>query len=203
MNRYFFALITLFSCFVCPLFSEAAYHLTFSQKDYPLATYFEIDTEDSYPGVVKVSAFRVRTNYDLSDIHGWQATGIHRIASLGSVFAWATDVDIYNTDWKWIGMIDGQMLTLAEARFNILNEQGQVTAIAYLDDNLSGYTITYPESEAFPIARLYHTLRGENPVWHMTVYDETAVDERVLRIFAAMAANIHPHILDLNDEGEG
>ena len=35
--------------------------------------------EPTYPGTVKKSAFRIRTNYDLSNQQGWQATGITRL----------------------------------------------------------------------------------------------------------------------------
>ena len=64
--------------------NETGYHFSLFEKQYPLATYFTIQSDDFYPGVVKKSIFRVRTNYDLSNADGWQATGIKRVLSLGN-----------------------------------------------------------------------------------------------------------------------
>lgn len=175
--------------------SQQGYHFSIYEKTYPLATYFTIESDDTYRGSVKKSFFRMRTNYDLSDAHGWQATGIKRILSLGAIYPWATEVDIYNTIGGSIGMIDGQVVSTAAARFSIYDQNETLVGIAFLDYSLNSYSIVYPDSEAFPIAELHrhHEVNGLD-WWDVTVYDEAQIDQRIIRIFASMVCDIHPDI---------
>jgi len=144
---------------------------------------------------VKKSSFRVCTNYDLSNGDGWQATGIKRVLSLGSIYPWATEVDVYDTRWEHIGMIDGQVVSTAAARFSIYNAEGNLSAIAYLDYSLNTYTIVYPDSEAYPIAECHrHKVVFGQEWWDVIVYDSEQVDERLMRIFAAMVCDIQSDI---------
>ena len=172
------------------------YSFSLFEKTYPLATYFTIESDDTYCGVVKKSFFRIRTNYDLSNSDGWQATGIKRVLSLGSVYSWATEVDIYDTNWHYIGMIDGQVVSTAAARFSLYDHENKLCGIAYLDHSLNSYSIVYPGSEAYPIAELHrHEENGGLIWWDIAVYDERQIDLRILRIFASMICDIHTKIL--------
>jgi|GEM_PF-1562247 len=183
--------VGFFACADTQQESEQGYHFNIHKQEYPLATFFSITSDDSYPGVVKKSVFRFRTNYDLSDRHGWQASGIKRIGSLGSFYPWATEIDIYDTRWEWMGMIDGQAVSTAAARFSIYDADSQLVGIAYLDHTLRTYTITYPNSEAYPIAQLIRNYdpKGQDS-WSAIVYDPDPIDERIIRIFAAMACDL-------------
>lgn len=172
-----------------------SYHFSVHQTHYPLASYFNIQSDDTYRGVVKKSVFRVRTNYDLSNGDGWQATGIKRVVSLGSVYPWATEVDIYDTRGEYLGMIDGQVVSTAAARFSLYDAAGNLTAIAYLDHSLNSYSIVYPDSEAYPIAECHrHLDLTWQDWWDVVVYDSTQIDDRVVRIFAAMICDIQEDI---------
>ena len=180
---------------------EQSYQFTIQKQIYPLATFFSIHSEDIYRGVVKKSAFRLRTNYDLSNVDGWQASGIKRVLSLGSVYSWATEIDIYDTNWNTIGMIDGQAATTAAARFSIYDKNGNLTAIAYLDHSLDHYVLAAPGSEMFPMARLDKEIQTlESDRWIVTVYESNQIDERILRIFAAMACDMQESIGNYYDE---
>lgn len=174
---------------------QQGYHLSIYEKTYPFATYFTIESQDTYRGSVKKSVFRLKTNYDLSNVNGWQATGIKRVLSLGSIYPWATEVDIYNTIGEYIGMIDGQTVSTAAARFSIYDLNNTLVGIAFLDYSLNSYSIVYPDSEAFPIAELHrhHEVDGLN-WWDIIIYDDTQIDERIIRIFASMVCDIHPEI---------
>lgn len=184
--------------------NQTEYHFSIYEKVYPLATYFTIESDDTYRGSVKKSLLRIRTNYDLSNSDGWQATGIKRVLSLGSVYSWATEVDIYGTKGDYLGMIDGQVVSTAAARFSIYDLDGQLRGIAYLDHSLNSYSIVYPDSEAFPIAELHrHQELDGSTWWHATVYDGAQVDSRILRIFTAMICDIHPQICAYYDEDTG
>lgn len=183
------------------VFEPEIYHFSIYKRIYPLATFFSIQSDDTYRGIVKKSVFRLRTHYDLSNEHGWQATGIKRVLSLGSFFPWATEVDIYNTDWDFIGMIDGQVVSTAAARFSIYNEQFELAAVAYLDRTLGGFSIVYPDSEAFPLAEMNRIYAPDGvDGWTVTVYDPDAIDERIIRIFAAMVCDLQESIDDYYDQ---
>jgi hypothetical protein len=193
---------SLLSCFFAATASlqgadrpEESYHFSIYPNDYALATYFTIQADDTYRGVVKKSAFRIRTNYDLSNGDGWQATGIKRAMSLGSIYPWATEVDIYNTRWEHVGMIDGQVVSTAAARFSLYDAEGNLKGIAFMDYSLNRYTIVYPDSEAFPIAECHRhrELIGQD-WWDVVVYDNNQIDDRIIRIFAAMACDIQVDI---------
>jgi len=162
------------------------YHFKIQKKEYRYSTYFEIDSEDTYRGAVKKSRFRVRSHYDLSDSNGWQATGICRLLTLGAFYTWATEIDVYNTEGTWIGMIDGQVMTTAAARFSLYNEDSELVGIAFLDKNCQGVTISSPDNDAYTIARfdrIYVLDKVDD--WEISVFDPEQIDDRLIRIFAA------------------
>lgn len=201
MNVLRFYVLSLIACLMvaASLFAEEpvseSYHFSVHQTHYPLASYFNIQSDDTYRGVVKKSVFRVRTNYDLSNADGWQATGIKRVVSLGSVYPWATEVDIYDTRGEYLGMIDGQVVSTAAARFSIYNAAGNLCAIAFLDYSLNSYTLVYPDSEAYPIAECHrHLDLTWQDWWDVVVYDSAQIDDRIVRIFAAMICDIQEDI---------
>lgn len=171
--------------------NEKKYHFKISKKEYRFSTFFEIDSEDSFRGNIKKSVFRLRTCYDLSDIHGWQATGIVRVLSLGAIYTWAKEIDVYDdTRGEYIGMIDGQVVTTAAARFSLYDAKNDLVGIAFLDNNYSGFTISDPSSEAYTIARLKRNyIRDDVDNWEVTVYEGERIDPRILRIFSAFAVD--------------
>lgn len=186
MHRFF-----LIACLIAGSLSASAdetipYQFKIQKKDYRFSTFFEIDSEDTYRGTVKKSCLRVRTHYDLSNQHGWQATGICRLLTLGALYTWATEIDVYDTEGTWIGMIDGQVMTTAAARFSLYNEASELVGIAFLDQGCQGVTIASPDNEAYTIAkfdRLYVLDKVDD--WIVSVYDPGRIDGRLIRIFAA------------------
>ncbi|PCI93831.1 hypothetical protein COB11_04685 [Candidatus Aerophobetes bacterium] len=170
--------------------NSTRYHFKVSKKEYRFSTFFEIDSEDAPRGNVKKSFFRMRTNYDLSDINGWQATGIVRVMSLGLLFTWAKEIDMYDTTGQYIGMIDGQAMTTAAARYSIYDGSNNLVGIAFLDQNCSGFTITHPKSEAYTIARLKRNFVQDTvDGWDIIVYEKDLIDARIIRIFAAFVCD--------------
>lgn len=150
----------------------------------------------TYAGVIKKSAFRLRTNYDLSDQNGWQATGITRIASLGAVYPWATDIDIYDTRKVKIGFIDGNIATFESARFDLYSydEAGKATevGVALANADFTHFTINTPEN-SLPIADL--TRRIKEDTWTVTVGTPGKIDDRIIRIFAGFVVNYQDKFL--------
>jgi len=173
--------------------SENPHKFTIKQQDYLLSSEFHIQSEGSYHGVVKKSMLRIATQYDLSDKNGWQATGVKRIFSLGSLASWGTEIDIYDTRKKKIAMIEGKALTVTTAKFKIYayDEEGdhKCIGIACLDKKRNGFTIYQgSENPVYPIARLDRVfIPNAKDYWSIEVYEPNLIDDRVVRIFAAFA----------------
>ena len=166
------------------------YQFDIKKDIHPTSEVYRINSKirETYPGSIKKSAFRIRTNYDLSNEHGWQATGITRIVSLGSLFSWAKDIDIYDTRRVQIGMIDGELATFESAKFSIYtyDKEGKATrnAIAYANSNFTRFIILSEEDtniNPIPIAELNRT---EPNNWHVLVNYPEKIDDRIVRIFA-------------------
>lgn len=169
-----------------------AYEFDIRKDPYEFATYFQIDSQNTYIGTVKKNYFRIRTNYDLSNESGWQATGIKRVFNLGFFYAWGSKVDIYDTQGIKIAMIDGQINTTEKAKFNLYhyNEDGNYpcVGIAYLDHDYNNFTIFYPDGGPDPIGiltRYQFSIDGETDFWKVKIYHPEQIDDRLVRIFAA------------------
>ena len=143
------------------------------------------EKRETYLGAVKKSAFRLLTNYDLSNADGWQATGITRILSVGAIYPWATDIDIYDTRGKQIAMIDGELATFESAKFSLYkySETGKSSKIgtAYANADFSHFFIIDNGSNV-QIAELFRDFSGNQ--WRVAVYMPEKIDDRLVRIFA-------------------
>ena len=207
-SKFFLSLFFIFFSFLSPQISAHSYGV---YEDHPYE--FKIDKSVSkfaetyhifspsagsaastnpptYAGKVKKSAFRIRTNYDLSDQHGWQATGITRILSLGVIYPWATDIDIYDTRGVQIGMIDGHIATLESAKFSIYSydESGKATevAIALANNDFTRFSFSTP-TNGLPLAEMFRNANEET--WTVLVNTPNVIDDRIVRIFAGFVMN--------------
>lgn len=172
------------------------YEFEIRRDPYMFATFFQISSKDTYVGSVKKSAFRLRKNYDLSDKNGWQATGTVRLLTLGSIYSWASEIDVYDTRGIKIGMIDGQLMTTENAKFSLYeyDDEGSATHIgtAYLDRDCDSFTILFPDGSPTPIAKLerFRSAAGNDvDFWRTQVYYPEYIDDRLVRIFAAFVTD--------------
>lgn len=158
---------------------------------------YQIISKETYPGTVKKSAFRIRTNYDLSDGHGWQATGITRLISLGAIYPWATDIDVYDTRGVQIGLIDGNLATLESAKYNMYeyDEAGNATevGIAYANPEFTRFVI-YPSSNN-PLSIAEFNRNYGNNTWTVTVNYPEKIDDRMIRVFAGFVVDFQDKFL--------
>ena len=179
---------------------DKPYQFDITKDVHSTATIYRINSKlrETYPGSVKKSAFRIRTNYDLSNEHGWQATGITRIMSLGSLFSWAKDIDIYDTRRVQIGMIDGELATLESAKFSIYeyDEKGGANrvAIAYANSNFQRFIVLAENSNINPIP-IAELSRTESNNWHVSVNYPEKIDDRIIRIFAGFVVDYQDKFL--------
>lgn len=166
------------------------YHYKMTKKPYMFSTEYEIDSEEIDLGFVKKKAFSAHTVYRLNDAKGFQAEGKSPILSLGTLFTWAKDIDIYDDMGELIGGIDGKALTTADARYDILDAHGNIVAIAFLDDQKTGFSIVDPRNYANIYARLKREyIKDVSDPWQVTVYQGHVIDPRVLKIFTAFAVD--------------
>lgn len=196
-KRIFSAMMLILTC-MSSFQANGAVHETepysfdIKKDAYMLHTNFQISSDTTYNGSVKKSKLRVRVNYDLSDEHGWQATGIKRVASLGIMYPWAGEIDLYDTRGVKFGMIDGQVATTEAAKFSLYayDEEGDYEriGIAYLNSDMQSITILYSDAGPHPIARLERKPGfNQEDYWNVEVYHPEQIDDRLVRIFAAFA----------------
>ncbi|MBA3238384.1 MAG: hypothetical protein H0T62_08590 [Parachlamydiaceae bacterium] len=184
-------LSTLFFLFACilPVFSNEHgdhHFLTFDvhRQDTTFSSIFDCVGEHDFLGTVVKSSFRVRTNYDLYSVHGeFEGTGICRVLTLGVIFDWAREIDIYDKNDYYIGTIDGQAATTEKAKFSIYNRNSERVGIAYLDSTHT-FKICDPNNENHYLAIIKRNFEGVD-CWRTTVYDEDQIDLRILKVFCA------------------
>lgn len=182
------------------------YGFLISKDIYKTSEIYQINSElkETYPGSVKKSAFRIRTNYDLSDKNGWQATGITRIISLGSIYSWATDIDIYDTRGVQIGLIDGNLATLESAKFNLYDydEAGNSAeiGIAYANADFNRFVVLSSSTNPHPIAEMNRNFSDNT--WSVTVHYPEAIDDRMIRIFAGFVVDYQDKFMTKTDPEE-
>ncbi len=167
---------------------------TIVEHPYRFSTYFEMQGKNGFEGRAIKNTLAVRTAYDLYDAAGaYQAQGVIQALSLGSLFAWGKDIDIYDPMGKQIGFIDGQALTTASAKYTFYNNKNIAVATAYLDYSCSGFVVM-----AHPGERTIAHLRRifvDNVVdhWDVTLYEPQAIDMRMLKVFSAFAIDFQEY----------
>lgn len=198
MNKLFRTwFIVLFAIFshvaLAGVHEDHPYGFLITKDVYKFSEIYQINSllKETYPGSVKKSSFRIRTNYDLSNKDGWQATGITRIISLGTLYHWAKQIDIYDTRGVQIGFIDGALATLESAKFYIYDydESGKATqiGIAYSNPDFSRFVIWTSLSDHHPIAEMNRNFSDNT--WSVAVHYPEVIDDRIMRIFAGFVVD--------------
>lgn len=202
---WLFVLSTIFyHVAVAGVHEDHPYDFVVTKDIYKFSEVYQIKSpqKETYPGSIKKSAFRIRTNYDLSNKDGWQATGITRVLSLGSLYHWAKEIDIYDTRGVQIGFIDGNLATLESAKFTIYeyDEAGKATAIgvAYANRNFDRFVILESSDSPHPIADLNRNL--SNNTWSVSVHYPEIIDDRIIRIFAGFVIDHEDKFLSNADD---
>lgn len=175
------------------IYEEAFEPYTFEvyKKSYAFSTYFEMVEEGISSGTVVKQSFSLHSCYDCYDREGiYQGTGICRIFSLGFLFAWATEIDIYDNEGYFVGFIDGKILTTTKARFGFYDSTGRLSAIAYADNDLTGYSLVDPDNAYHAIAALTRFFVPDLPdPWSVSVYEPEVMDPLMIQIFAAFSVD--------------
>lgn len=208
MGSFLFILFTTYAALANSygVHEDHPYDFVMTKDIYKFSEIYQIKSpqRETYPGSIKKSAFRIRTNYDLSNKDGWQATGITRIISLGSLYPWAKEIDIYDTRGVQIGFIDGNLATLESAKFTIYDydESGKATEIgfAYANPTFDRFVILASANNPHPIAELNRNFGDKT--WSVSVHYPEKIDDRIIRIFAGFVIDYEDKFLASPDESD-
>lgn len=170
-------------------------------KDSPvfsLSATFDFKKEQTIDAtVVRTGLFCPRYYYDLFDSQGeFQSRGVTRAISLGFFCSWAIDIDLYDANSNYFGLIQGKMITKARSKFIFYDGQGMATGVAYLNTEHADLIIVSPEDESHIIAKLKGDAFGDVSSWEVKIFDPALkLDERLLKTFAAFVADYHKDFL--------
>lgn len=181
-------LLFLFLFFCGSLFGNERLQYSVIKNSYAFSTYFEFVSPEGYEGRVTKNAISVRNYYKYyNDEGGYRGQGITRLISLGSLYKWAADIDIYDDKGKKIGVIYGKVWSTAKAKFEIYNENSDFVAVAYYGYNREGFSLMKPGKVERLIGYLKKAPLSDN--LEVTLYDRESVDERLLKIFSAFVSD--------------
>lgn len=146
--------------------------------------------------VIRTGRFCPRYFYDLYDPREvLEARGITRVFSLGFLFSWGMEIDVYDGDFM-IGKLEGKLFTKARAKFVFYDAYGSATAIAYLNTEHAEFVIVSAQNEAMVLSELKGKAYGDVSVWEMNFIESfPTIDPRMLKIFAAFVADYHSEFL--------
>lgn len=174
--------------FCASLVAGEKLNYTITAHPYRFSTYYEMDGSNGYEGRAVKNAISIHTCYELYDANGtYVAEGVCRILSLGALFSWAREIDVYDEAHNKIGFIDGQAWTTASAKYAISDATGHLIAYAYLDYNAAGFTITDTTKNERPIAYLKRNKSQSD--WAVTMYANSPLDVRILKVFSAFVVD--------------
>lgn len=185
----------LLTCMVCLgcVAAEESVSFVIEKTGYLWSDHYVLDSENlDWVSTVYSRRIRLMTGYDLYNRQGeCEVKASENFWCTGLLSSYYTEIDLYEPSGEWMGKIDGQWWTRgAEARYQILDADGRVLAIASLDKTHAGFTITHPDSYQRIVARLKRVYVPEQPDhWEVTVYDTEVLDRRFIQVFAAFAVN--------------
>lgn len=187
-----FALNILLLIFSWQAWSQP-YSFTITESPYLFSTYFEMRGKDRDEGRVVKNHLNLRTVYNLYSPSGLiEAQGICQILSLGAIYPWAKDIDVYDRKGEKIGFIDGQLLTTTTAKYNFYDQGDRYVASAYLDSSSSGFSVIGENERT--IARLKRNfIQDDIDSWEVVHYDQDALDPRILKIFSAFSIDFQEY----------
>lgn len=141
--------------------------------------------------VIRTGGLSPRYFYDLFDAdHNFQARGITRALSLGALYSWGVEIDLYDARESYIGLIQGEILTSSRAKFSFYNGQGRRTLIGYLNTETPEFLIVSAQDPGTLLAKLRIDNYGDvGSVEVGLIQASENIDERAFKIFSAFVAD--------------
>lgn len=190
----FLALMTIFAGAYAEDARQPNWRIVKTKPFFSTSAEFECRIADVLEAkLIRSGLFMPRYYYDLFDAHNnFLARGITRAFSFGQIFPWAMELDVYDSDGLYLGLIDGQTFTYARAKFMFYNPNGVATAIAYLNNEYCEFHLVSAFDESFIMAEMKGNAYGSVSVTETKLLKERIpVDDRVLKVFAAFITDYH------------
>lgn len=198
--------LTLISCLcLTVLFAsndipeELHYHVT--RHEHAYSTSFELTRRSMPAGSIVRSVFHLNTHYDVYDRYQlYEGQGVCRFFCLGLFYDWGTEIDVYNDQGTYVGLIDGNVFSSQPAQFTFYHADQTRAAIAYLDQHCLGFTIVDPIDTNVVLARLTrHYMEGEVDYWDVIIYDVDRIPQALVKVFAAFACDSQDNFKKLHN----
>jgi len=147
--------------------------------------------------VIRTGGLSPRYFYDLFDEdHNFQARGITRALSLGAFYSWGVEIDLYDTEESYIGLIQGELLTRSRAKFSFYDHSGRRTLIAFLNTESPEFLMVSTEDEGVVLAKLKIQSYGDIGTLDVNLlHDSMNIDERAFKIFCAFVTDYNQEFL--------
>lgn len=177
----------VFSLMCVGIFADP-FTYTITEHPYRFSTYFDMHNAKGYVGRVVKSHLSARTSYDLYDALGnFEGKATVQACSLGALFVWAKDIDVYDEKNEKIGFIDGEALTTASAKYSFYNQKNERVATAYLDYSCSGFILTAEKGGRTLGLFKRNFVLDVTDFWDIAIYEPEAIDLRLIKAFSAFA----------------
>lgn len=180
-----------------PPVSEIHWRVLKDSPIFSLSAEFDFLNEKKWDGkVVRSGGLCPRYYYDLFDSeNAFIARGITRVFSLGFLYSWAMDIDVYDSN-TYIGSIQGKMATKARSKFSFYNAAGEEIGIAYLNEKSANFILVSPKEEGIVLAELKGEVFGDMSSWQINILKQPfSIDERLFKIFAAFVSDYDSRFL--------
>jgi hypothetical protein len=145
------------------------------ESKFTFAKLFDIDSSHGHLGNVVKSRYTLRTHYDYYGTKGDSdliAKGYLRFFSWGKVFTWASVLDIYSAADRYLGRIDGCLMTLSPSKFNFYDADGNRIGTAYMDANKLGFTVICAKDDRTIAKYTRMCVPGETDYWYLNIYED-------------------------------
>jgi hypothetical protein len=196
-HKFLFAFLLILTSAYSAIHAENSWYVTKDNSPFSYTAVFEIKKGETSAGkVVRTGLFTPSYYYDLYDANdSLLVRGITRVFSLGMLFAWGTDIDLYDGN-QLVGMIQGKIWTRSRAKFSFYDAYGQLTASAYLNDESCNFLIVSEQNPGEVLAELDGKSFGDASIWKMKpINNPLSIDEGALQIFAGFVADFQKNFI--------
>ena len=196
---FFLAFLLLIAKSYAGSSQEGEYQWSVNKRNayFSLSAEFDCKRGDALLG----SGFRTyagcpRYYYDLFDAqNAFEARGITRFFSLGMLASWGMDIDLYDPQGVFIGLIEGKVFTRSRAKFIFYDARSVPVANAFLNTETAEFVITPASSDTTILGFLKGRDFGDIASWELTSFRPLPIDPRILKVFALFVADYHRDFL--------
>lgn len=191
IGLFFFMLLNSFNSVAIEEHKEHPNHYYLTLSEHHFYTEFNIQDEKKSWGTVTKSFFHIGAHYDSYDRFGlYEGRGTCQFFSLGTLYTWATEIDLYDDNGDYVGLIHGEVSSAKSGKFRFFNEKGDEFAVGHLDENKTTFSLWDANDSSILLATLILN-RGEESIknWEIMIYRPDQISHHMVKIFAAFVCD--------------